>query len=148
METALAVVVGGLVACGLYLMMRRSLVKLILGLVLLSHAVNLLIFTAAGLRRGRPPFIPPAAAEAPPTTTDPLPQAMILTAVVIAFGVAAFSLVLLKRTQEEVKSDDLDDYTITDIDASPGVPNASASPWQRGRNEFPCTRNSAEEKER
>ena len=55
----LSIVVGGLFATGLYLMLRRSIVKLIFGLVLLSHAANLLIFTAGGLVRARPPLIPP-----------------------------------------------------------------------------------------
>ena len=57
MNTWMAFVIGGLYAAGLYMMMRRSIVKLIIGLSLLSHAANLLIFTVGGLTRGRPPLI-------------------------------------------------------------------------------------------
>ena len=62
MATLLAVVIGCLYAAGIYMMLRRSLFKLILGLVLLSHGANLLIFTVGGLTRARPPIVPPGAA--------------------------------------------------------------------------------------
>lgn len=107
MENVLAIVIGGLYAAGIYMMLRRSLVKLLIGLGLLSHATNLLIFTAAGLRRGLAPVIP----EGVDTLTqyaDPLPQALILTAIVISFGVIAFALALAYRTYKSVGTDDLD----------------------------------------
>jgi multicomponent Na+:H+ antiporter subunit C len=63
METVLAIVVGGLYAAGVYLMLRRSLVKLLFGLALLSHAANLLIFTAAGFHGETPPLVPEGAAR-------------------------------------------------------------------------------------
>lgn len=107
METVLAFAVGGLYAAGLYLMLRRSLVGLIIGLALLGHAANLLIFTAAGLTRGRAPLLgengPAGAAMA-----DPLPQALILTAIVIGFGVLAYALVLVRRGAEYAGTDDMD----------------------------------------
>ena len=62
MATLLAIVIGCLYAAGIYMMLRRSLFKLVLGLVLLSHGANLLIFTVGGLTRGRPPVVPPGAA--------------------------------------------------------------------------------------
>lgn len=114
METVLAFVVGGLYAASLYLMLRRSLVKLIIGLVLLSHAANLLIFTIAGLTRGRPPLIPPDTTSITEPFADPLPQALILTAIVIGFGIQAFALVLFKRVYQTVGVDDLDDMKATD----------------------------------
>lgn len=114
METVLAFIVGGLYAASLYLMLRRSLVKLIIGLVLLSHAANLLIFTIAGLTRGRPPLIPPGATNVTEPFADPLPQALILTAIVIGFGIQAFALVLFKRVYQTVGADDLDDMKATD----------------------------------
>jgi multicomponent Na+:H+ antiporter subunit C len=114
METLLAFVVGGLYAASLYLMLRRSMVKLIIGLVLLSHAANLLIFTIAGLTRGRPPLILPGASTATPPFADPVPQALILTAIVIGFGIQAFVLVLFKRAYQTVGADDLDDMRATD----------------------------------
>ena len=114
MDTWLAFVIGGLYAAGLYMLMRRSIVKLIIGLALLSHAANLLIFTAAGITRGRPPLI--GIGETTPTLpyADPLPQALILTAIVISFGVLAFALVLVHRTHQTVGTDDLDDMKSTD----------------------------------
>jgi multicomponent Na+:H+ antiporter subunit C len=114
METMLAFVVGGLYAAGLYLMMRRSLVKLVIGLTLLSHAANLLIFTSGGLKRGAPPLIQEGEKVMHAPYADPLPQALILTAIVIGFGVQAFAIVLLKRTYQAVKTDDMDQMNTTD----------------------------------
>jgi multicomponent Na+:H+ antiporter subunit C len=102
-----------LYATGLYMMMRRSIVKLIIGLALLGHAANLLIFTAGGLTRGRPPLISEGATQAS-GAADPLPQALILTAIVIGFGVLAFSLALIHRVYASVGSDDLDEMKATD----------------------------------
>ena len=114
MTSVLAVVIGVLYACGLYLVMRRSLVKLILGLTLLGHAANLLIFTVGGLTRGGTPLVPAAQATLVPPFPDPVPQALVLTAIVIGFGVQAFALVLLKRAHREVGTDDLDAMRSTD----------------------------------
>lgn len=107
MTLLLAVVIGVLYAGGLYMMLRRSLGSLIIGLALLSHAANLLIFTVSGLTRGRPPLLPANGALNGPVA-DPLPQALILTAIVIGFGVLAFALALLHRTYMISGSDDLD----------------------------------------
>lgn len=114
MELVLAILVGGLYACGLYLMMQRSLVRLIVGLALIGHAANLLIFTTAGLTRGRAPIIPYDATEVAAGSADPLPQALILTAIVIGFAVVAFSLVLVQRAYALTGTEDLDALTTTD----------------------------------
>ncbi len=114
MEIILAFVIGGLYATGIYLLLRRSLVKLLIGLSLLSNAANLLIFASAGLTRGRPPII---AADAPVLSrpfADPLPQALILTAIVISFGVTAFAVTLAYRAYRTVGTDDLDRMKSTD----------------------------------
>jgi multicomponent Na+:H+ antiporter subunit C len=108
METMLALVIGVLFATSFYLMLRRSLVKLVLGLMVFGHAVNLTIFTAAGLTRGNPPLIAEGAAGPVEPFADPLPQALILTAIVIGFGVLAFTLALAHRAHESLKTDDLD----------------------------------------
>jgi multicomponent Na+:H+ antiporter subunit C len=113
-ETPLAFVIGGLYAVGLYLMLRRSIVKLLIGLAVLTNAANLLIFTAAGMTRGRPPLMPPGQTQLSPPYADPLPQAMILTAIVIGFGVLAFAVVLVHRVVQVVHSDDLDSMKATD----------------------------------
>ncbi len=108
MEVLLAIVIGTLYTGGLYMMMRRNLVQLIIGLGLLSHGANLLIFTAGGLRKGEPPIIPEGDMVLASQPSDPLPQALILTAIVISFAVTAFALVLFLRTYETVGTDDLD----------------------------------------
>lgn len=110
----MAFVVGGLYAAAIYLMLRRSIIKLLIGLVLLSNASNLLIFTSAGLIRGNPP-LPEGEAEAPePPFADPLPQALILTAIVIGFGVLAFAIVLVHRVHQALNVQDLDQIKSSD----------------------------------
>ena len=114
MDLLLPLVVGALVSAGLYMMMRRSMMKLILGLALLSHAANLLIFTVGGLRRGRPPLVPTGETVPPAPYADPLPQALILTAIVISFGLLAFAVGLVLRCYRETGTDDLDELTTTE----------------------------------
>jgi multicomponent Na+:H+ antiporter subunit C len=108
MNTLLALIVGVLYAAGFYLIMSRSIVKLIIGLALLSHAANLLIFAAAGMTRGRAPLIAENATMGIPPFADPLPQALILTAIVISFGVLAFAMVLIYRAYQSIGTDDVD----------------------------------------
>lgn len=110
----MALVIGLLYAAGVYMMMRRSFVKLVIGLLLIGHATNLLIFTSAGLVRGRPPLIDPGASALPPGTNDPLAPALILTAIVISFAVVAYTIVLMKRCYQEVGTDDLREMRTTD----------------------------------
>jgi len=107
MELLLALVAGALYATGLYLMLRRRLAQLIIGLGLLSNGSNILIFAAAGVTRGKPPIVGDAAVTAV-SLADPVPQSLILTAIVIGFGVLAFSLVLSHRVHESAGSDDID----------------------------------------
>ena len=110
MEILLAIVVGLLYAAGVYLLLRRSIVKLILGIMFFSHATNLLIFVVGGLHEGQPQYTANGiAAVANPT--DPLPQALILTAVVIGFGITAFFLALMYRFYQTTGTEDLDDIT-------------------------------------
>jgi multicomponent Na+:H+ antiporter subunit C len=93
MTLSLAVTIGTLVGVGVYLLLRRNLLKLIIGLSILSHAANLILVGSGGFLGRRPPVI---ASDARPYV-DPLPQALVLTAIVIGFGVSAFLLVLLYR---------------------------------------------------
>ena len=106
MELLLAIVAGVLYGSGVYLMRRRRLAQLIIGLGLLSNGSNILILTAAGVTRARPPLI----SEGVPAEqfADPVPQSLILTAIVIGFGVLAFSLVLAQRVYQSSGSDDID----------------------------------------
>ena len=107
MELVFSIVVGGLYAAGVYLMLRRDIVKLIIGLSLLAHGANLLIFTAGGLTRGRAPLVPEGA-DAALGAADPVPQALILTAIVISFSLFAFLLVLAYRSYRVLGTDDTD----------------------------------------
>ena len=104
MEALLSVAIGVLFACGIFLMLRRSLLRLIIGLALLSHGVNLLLFTMGGLTKAAVPVLGEGSSFA-----DPLVQALILTAIVISFGVTAFILVAAYRIHQEYHTDDLDD---------------------------------------
>lgn len=114
MNAVLAFVIGALYAAGLYLMLQRSLVKLVIGLAIIGHAANLLIFTVGGLTRGQAPIIPTGEATPPPPFADPLPQALILTAIVIGFGVQAFTVVLLKRIHQSIGADEIDQLRSTE----------------------------------
>lgn len=112
MQVLFAFTIGCLYAAGIYMMLRRSLFNLIIGLILLSHGANLLIFAAGGLTRGVPPVIPYNRTELPTPAADPLPQALILTAIVISFGVVAFALVLFARTYEAIGTEDSDEMRV------------------------------------
>ena len=114
MEIVLAVVTGALYATGLYLMLRRSVVRLVIGLSLISHAANLLIFSAAGMTRARPPIVPEGAVRPEAPFADPVPQALILTSIVLGFAILAFAMVLIKRAYQTVGTDDLDAMRSTD----------------------------------
>ena len=114
METVLALVIGALYAAGFYLMVRRSVIKMVLGLSLLGQGANLLIFAMGRLVRGRPPYIPEGATAPAIPFADPIPQALIPTAIVIGFGLQAFALVLVRRAYLVIGSDDMDKMTTSD----------------------------------
>lgn len=114
MGLLLPVVVGCLVAAGLYMMLRRSITKLLIGLALLSHGANLAIFTTGGLNRGDPPLIAENQTRLSGDYADPLPQALILTAIVISFGVLSFAITLVSRLYLEAGTDDQDQMTTTE----------------------------------
>ena len=107
MELLLAIIAGVLYSTGIYLMLRRRLAQLIIGLGLLSNGTNILILSAAGVTRGTPPLITPITTRAD-QFADPVPQSLILTAIVIGFGVLAFALVLAHRVRRFTGSDDID----------------------------------------
>src|SRR6186713_125066 len=108
-ELLLALASGVLYAAGIYLILRRRLAQLIIGIGLLSNGTNLLIFTAGGLTRARPPVVPDGAETLVEPYADPVPQALVLTAIVIGFGLLAFSLVLAQRVHATTGSDDVDE---------------------------------------
>jgi multicomponent K+:H+ antiporter subunit C len=105
MNLTLAVVVGWLTACGVYLLLRARTLPVILGLVVLSHAVNLVLFLGGGVpAEAEPPLVDGSGAQ----RADPLPQALVLTAVVISFAMTAFVLILALRNRRSLKSDHVD----------------------------------------
>lgn len=104
MEILMFIVIGVLFAIGTYMLLNRSLLRVIIAIMMLSHGVHLLILTMAGLNADAPPLEHMAEGG----YTDPLPQALILTAIVISFGITAFLVVLGYRTYKVHKTDDLE----------------------------------------
>ena len=105
MELGLTLAIGVLFATGTYLVLGRSLLKVVIGFSLISHGTNLLLLTAGKLKRGAVPIL---VEGYPGPYVDPLPQALILTAIVISFAVTAFMLALVYRTYQALGTDDLD----------------------------------------
>ncbi len=102
LEANLAITAGGLFAASIYLMLSRNLLRVLFGILTLSNAANLAIFNVGRLTRDVPPLIP-LGSEVPLTATaNPLPQALILTAIVIGFSLFAFILVLVYRAYHEL----------------------------------------------
>ena len=107
MEIVLAILVGVLYTTGVYMVLRRSILKFIIGLIFLSNATNLLVFISSGVVAGKPAFVGSEAIE-PGAMSDPLPQALVLTAIVIGFGIVVFTLALKYKFYEATGTDDLD----------------------------------------
>lgn len=95
MNIHMAILVGVLFAAGVFLILRRNMVKLVVGFIVLGHASNLLVLVAGGLSVASPPLIPEGASIMPEPFANPLPQALVLTAIVIGLAVQAFVLVLV-----------------------------------------------------
>jgi multicomponent Na+:H+ antiporter subunit C len=124
MTVVLAAAAAALFGCGTYLLLQRQLTRVIIGLALLAHGANLLIVLSAG-SRGEPTFIGSGAAE---DFLDPLPQAFVLTAIVITFGVTAFLLALAYRswvlTHDDEVQDDIEDRLVARRTAAEDVEDA------------------------
>jgi multicomponent K+:H+ antiporter subunit C len=104
MEWLVAIAIGVMTSSGVYLVLRARTFPLVLGLTLISYAVNVFLFVMGRLQIGEAAII---SAE---TTkyTDPLPQALVLTAIVIAFGMTAFLIVLALKARSELGNDHVD----------------------------------------
>lgn len=113
MENLLAILVGVLYTAGVYMLLRRSILKFIIGIIFFSNATNLLVFVVAGLTSGSPSFIDDTVDNAK-NMADPLPQALVLTSIVIGFGIVAFTLALKYKFFELTGTDDLDQLKKTD----------------------------------
>lgn len=108
MEFALASVIGVLAAAGTWLLLRARSFDLILGLTLLSYATNLLIFSSGRLVPGKPPVLREGVAHTLAHHADPLPQALVLTAIVIAFAMTAVTIVVAMRNHADNGGDHVD----------------------------------------
>ena len=108
MELALASAIGVLAGIGIYLLLRARSFDVILGMTFLSYATNLLIFSAGRPVIGKAPVLKDGVATSLAHYTDPLPQALVLTAIVIAFAMTAVSIVLAMRSRSDNHSDHVD----------------------------------------
>lgn len=104
MEWLIAIVIGIMTSAGVYLTLRARTFPVVLGLTMLAYAVNVFLFAMGRLTVGLPAVYDPAAAG----YADPLPQALVLTAIVIAFGMTAFLIVLALKARSELGNDHVD----------------------------------------
>ncbi|OGT00325.1 MAG: Na+/H+ antiporter subunit C [Gallionellales bacterium RIFCSPLOWO2_12_FULL_59_22] len=104
MEALLALVIGVLTACGVYLALRARTFPVVLGLTFLSYAVNLFLFAMGRLAIGQPPIVASGTAD----YADPVPQALVLTAIVIGFAMTAFVIMLALKARAELGGDHVD----------------------------------------
>ena len=102
----MTLLVGLFFAVSVYLFLSKHIIRILLGAAILSNAVNLLIFTSGRLTREMPPILDSGPGAAVALTANPLPQALILTAIVISFSFFAFLLVLGYRAYQELETDD------------------------------------------
>ena len=108
MELIVALLIGTLTGSGVWLALRPRTFQVIVGLSLLSYAVNLFIFVMGWVRGGLPPIVEPGAAVDFARFTDPLPQALVLTAIVISFATTALLLVVLLAARGLTGTDHVD----------------------------------------
>ncbi|HLS07612.1 Na(+)/H(+) antiporter subunit C [Lentibacillus sp.] len=104
MEFIILILSGVLFAAAIYNLLQKQLLRLIIGSVLLSHGAHLFLLTMGKLKRGNPPILTEGVSD----YTDPLPQALILTSIVISFGITSLLLVLAYRTAKENDTDNME----------------------------------------
>ncbi|WP_270179362.1 Na(+)/H(+) antiporter subunit C [Alkalihalobacillus sp. CinArs1] len=104
MEIIMSVLAGLLFTAGVYMMLQKQILKIVIGTALLSHGAHLFIITMGKLNRGNPPIL----TEDVTKYADPLPQALILTSIVISFGVTSFLLVLAYRAYQTNGTDNME----------------------------------------
>lgn len=121
-ETALAVLVGVFFSVAVYLLLSKHTIRIMLGVVVLGNAANLSIFTAGRLTREVPPVIPPDLYVPDIATANPLPQALVLTAIVISFSLFAFLLVLAWRAYQDLDTDNTEEMRLAEPKNDPLPP--------------------------
>ena len=108
MDAMFAVLAGAFIAVAVYLLLARSLLRVLLGLVILGNGINLLILVAGRLQQAAPPILPAGASAPVGPIANPLPQALILTAIVIGFALFTFLLTLSYRALRALGTSDTD----------------------------------------
>lgn len=122
MDYVIAALVGCFVAMGIYMLLSRSLIRMLLGMVVLGNGVNLLIFTAGRLMRDIAPIVPEGMEQPAGPIANPLPQALILTAIVIGFAMFCFLLVLAYRAYQSLDADNTDSMRLAEPEDAPNPP--------------------------
>ena len=121
MEILVAALVGLFIAAAVYLLLARTLLRVLLGLMLLGNGINLLILVAGRLNR-LPPILPAGADGFAGPVANPLPQALILTAIVIGFALTTFLLVLAYRAYQGLATDEVDAMRLAEPEPAPQAP--------------------------
>ncbi len=114
MEALLAITVGAMTAAGVYLMLSWNMMRFLFGLVVIGNAANLAILTVGRHYGPAPPLVPDGQTAPAELVANALPQALILTAIVISFGILAFTVVLLYRAYEEMGTISGDDMRVAE----------------------------------
>ncbi len=121
MDTLLPILAGAIFATGIYLLLRSSLILTVIGIILISNSVNLALFSLGRISTENPPLIAVGSIEPISPFANPLPQALILTAIVIGFGLLAFALALAYRSYRELGTVDQDELLKDAEDTSAGI---------------------------
>jgi len=121
-EVALSLLVGAFFTISVYLMLSRAVIRMLLGIAILGNGVNLLIFTLGRITREVPPIVPQGLPQPLEPIANPLPQALILTAIVIGFAMFTFLLVLGYRAYQELDADNTDNMRLAEPENAPRPP--------------------------
>ena len=122
MDYALAGLIGIFFTAAIFLILSRAVIRMLLGIAILGNGVNLLIFTVGRLTREVPPIVPDGQTQIAEPFANPLPQALILTAIVIGFAMFSFLLVLGYRAYQELNADDTDTMRLAEPERPPQPP--------------------------
>ena len=122
MEAVLALLVGLFVAVAVYLILSRALIRVLIGIVVLGNGINLLIFVAGRLTSATPPIVPAGQATPSGYFANPLPQALILTAIVIGFAMFCYFAVLALRAYQATYADNTDHMRLAEPKGEPRPP--------------------------
>ncbi len=122
MAYVLAALVGLFISSGVYLLLSRSVIRMLIGMTIFGNGVNLLIFVSGRVMREVAPVIPPELDVPAGAIANPLPQALILTAIVIGFSMFSFLLVLALRAYQSLDADNTDTMRLAEPTASPQPP--------------------------